>query len=1185
MAFELKDYSFDTVLQRLITKLDEDSNLTGIGKFLYFSVMNIILRIVAWAVSFLAEYDNEIFQELHLVTCTNFEHGRVKAKGLNYTPSRRTSAMGTLRVANDDTFLTNPTTDFNIPKWTKVQVGGKDYLTYSDSFTLSSIPSENLVVTFEDESLVPTEIITEPIDFIIARYPDASMVEELPDTWGKKYFTFELYRYKSVNYTTIGTGTLSVTNSLKEVVGTATTFLSDFSIGDAIVIENVLYIVESVATDLSLQISVTYPQATLSGISDYSKLSSTDINAIINEGELTAVKDFPYVGRVNVETVSITNGTNLLVSTGNAFTENTSKVIIYVSPSEYYIEDVLSYTNPTQVVLSNNWIHSNLVGGSFNVLINVDEFYNNVDFPEISYTNNYTGITAGDVLPVDKKYEDINFGGGSGIKTVVTDSDGVPVHNGSSDTNLTSANILGSNVIDNPQNVGGEPLTLERDGLTLPTYNFPTGTTNTPAEIVSNLTAHFGTDFVFSISSGRLFVEHSIAGASFNIQCTTSPIYIGLPTSLVSGTDLIANGGLPQDAPYVLADAYELTSTSDILECVTEANKIPLDSTDTKIPEPFNSHNKYLAVEVTKETVNERIIVDSTGNALDSSNEIIATPYDHRNIATAVLVIIYPFNESIYCVHDDVTTFPLDFENNHLVAPFDTEDYYNAKRLNVSSESYNVPSDGLGVPQRIVRDLDGNYVYTGGGAIDLEPLNSPYDEQELYTTDILTYLYYKDTKIIQGEIKELFYNSTGNKNESIIIDNPSVENDNLVISVAFSKDINGNPVWEDYTLVDSFYNSDETDNHYKLEPFDFMQKLKITFPDGIKGKKLPIPSELIPNDNIRTTFIETGYTNAVVTNKDLVASFEDANLNELYATNISVLIGASDNETLEGIQEDAPKVFQKGSNAIDYDGWKIAIKSYGGIQEVSVIGELDTLVEGQVANIEMANYVKIFLVPYSGIDLDETFYNELRAFLLNEKAITDIPIFDQIKYINVVFTIENRVSSNTSIEEFELDQKNFIEQDYKLSHRIIGDNIVNAKVIQDLKNRNSGLIDVDVALAIEQSFDMDTEIVYITHLDDVDVIDMVIDSTYIGTPQTTLNLNSTSDFSTGSLDNPVSLFSAFNFNFLTGELNFTLNTDYVITDMKFVYKQKDIGTNTDNITIDNTMIAISSSVVNSSVFD
>ena len=258
---------------------------------------------------------------------------------------------------------------------------------------------------------------------------------------------------------------------------------------------------------------------------------------------------------------------------------------------------------------------------------------------------------------------------------------------------------------------------------------------------------------------------------------------------------------------------------------------------------------------------------------------------------------------------------------------------------------------------------------------------------------------------IQGEIVTIENNSDGTLNQSYRINDTNVENSGDTNNPSLRITINGN-VW---TPVTSFIRSNSTSRHYRiLNNMD--GTITIIFGDNVNGLA-PESGSTIRIRYIRSNGSDGNLANLgqITTINDTLYDEDGAVVSDASVTNTSSFLGGDDEESVDEIKYEAPRVFKTGDRAVTREDFMAILENYPGVAAANVWGENE---EAELAGVpavqEMLNLVRIAVVLTDWELPDETFQSVLGDFLYDNSMLTvkyefvDPDILQVIPVLNIV---------------------------------------------------------------------------------------------------------------------------------------------------------------------------------------
>jgi hypothetical protein len=230
-----------------------------------------------------------------------------------------------------------------------------------------------------------------------------------------------------------------------------------------------------------------------------------------------------------------------------------------------------------------------------------------------------------------------------------------------------------------------------------------------------------------------------------------------------------------------------------------------------------------------------------------------------------------------------------------------------------------------------------------------------------------------DASAIQGEIVSLNYVSTGAINQEYKINDTSVENTNIFVSV------NG----EIWTATTSFIDSTTNSKNYVIRA-ELDDTISVVFGDGIFGKS-PGSGDAIFIEYIRSSGVSGNvYELAKITTLNDTIFDEDSASVSVSVTNTTVFLGGENEESTEEIRWNAPKVFATGDRAVTKEDFTAILEDYAGVANANAWGEN----EENPPNYNMYNQVKLVVLLQDWQLPDAAFKSLLSTYLYTKSLMT-----------------------------------------------------------------------------------------------------------------------------------------------------------------------------------------------------
>ena len=232
---------------------------------------------------------------------------------------------------------------------------------------------------------------------------------------------------------------------------------------------------------------------------------------------------------------------------------------------------------------------------------------------------------------------------------------------------------------------------------------------------------------------------------------------------------------------------------------------------------------------------------------------------------------------------------------------------------------------------------------------------------------------------IQGEIVEINTTSTGDADQEFTISDTKVENTNLFIYV---DDVE----WDE---VSSFIASTATSLDYRVN-YNLDGTVTIIFGNDIFGKIPPTGSEIliryVKSDGLDGNVYEP---DKITTINTPIYDEDGALVDDIEVTNPEegdkgLFLGGDDEEDIEEIRYEAPRVFSTGERAVTKLDFKYILENTASVANANVWGEN----EENPPNYDMFNRVKIVLILQEWVLPNDEFKDNLTEALYEKSLIT-----------------------------------------------------------------------------------------------------------------------------------------------------------------------------------------------------
>lgn len=235
---------------------------------------------------------------------------------------------------------------------------------------------------------------------------------------------------------------------------------------------------------------------------------------------------------------------------------------------------------------------------------------------------------------------------------------------------------------------------------------------------------------------------------------------------------------------------------------------------------------------------------------------------------------------------------------------------------------------------------------------------------------------------IQGILVHMEVAASGATNQEYLINSTAIENSansvNRTVRVVVDS--------VEWAAVDSFIDSDSSSKHYQILN-DVEGTVTIKFGDSVNG--------LVPANGLKIDiqYIESAGLSGNVANNGVITTVnstiydEDSAQVTVTVTNPSSFLGGDDEEDIEEIRYEAPRMFRTGQRAVTRDDYNAILENYPGIANVNVWGETEeALAAGVPSMISMRGIARICILLQEWLWADATFTNTLSEYLYTNYA-------------------------------------------------------------------------------------------------------------------------------------------------------------------------------------------------------
>jgi hypothetical protein len=285
-----------------------------------------------------------------------------------------------------------------------------------------------------------------------------------------------------------------------------------------------------------------------------------------------------------------------------------------------------------------------------------------------------------------------------------------------------------------------------------------------------------------------------------------------------------------------------------------------------------------------------------------------------------------------------------------------------------------------------------------------------------------------DLRAIQGEVVQRNITSTGSADQTYSIQDTNVEEYTLSVIV-------DGVVW---TPVSSFAASAPEDLHYVVRE-ELDGTLKILFGDNNKGYVPPLGSSIV------LQYVLSDGLNGNVFQGDRITTI-DQDIYDVNGTSVSLnvtnssaidpetgdtegaFVGGDDEEDIEEIRYEAPRVFRTGDRAVTRYDFIALLENYAGVATANAWGEN----EENPANYDMFNRVKLCMLLYGWAHPSTAFKATMSSYLYGKSMITVKYEYVQAEIIYVIPMLDVVVTKNYSLSQARIDIEAALEGEFVL---------------------------------------------------------------------------------------------------------------------------------------------------------
>ena len=370
--------------------------------------------------------------------------------------------------------------------------------------------------------------------------------------------------------------------------------------------------------------------------------------------------------------------------------------------------------------------------------------------------------------------------------------------------------------------------------------------------------------------------------------------------------------------------------------------------------------------------------IGASGNIRVGMSDLIQS-LDWSNSST------YAIGDTVY--YSDILYTAILASTNKI--PLSNPTYWTA--INIS------PSSNVDIPQwTVFSDAAGTYKFTTFAASFLQTSQN-----------------YIDVAVIQGTPQTFNYTAQGIANEEITVPFAGIENTYYEVWV------NGVQWTEILALLDA----SSTSTNFETEDAVDFQSLFIKFGDDTYGKKLTV------SDSVVFKYISTLGVSGNINSSNIITKLvstlryiSTGSVADAKCTNIDPLVGGVDEEDIESIRLNAPRIFQAGDRASSYNDYtSIILNTFSFVDKVVVWGayetNLDAGVDPWTPIPAEENVVHVAAISQALTNLTTDQKYQISLGINNYKSPTDIVTYEDCRFVGLIFNTTAYVS-NTTFSEF-----------------------------------------------------------------------------------------------------------------------------------------------------------------------
>jgi len=314
---------------------------------------------------------------------------------------------------------------------------------------------------------------------------------------------------------------------------------------------------------------------------------------------------------------------------------------------------------------------------------------------------------------------------------------------------------------------------------------------------------------------------------------------------------------------------------------------------------------------------------------------------------------------------------------------------------------------------------------------------------------------------VQGELIQKEITSDGSTDQEYLINDTNVENSASTINPTLRVIISGT----EWTKVDSFIYSSSVDKHFRVIT-EMEGTASVKFGDDVNGKS-PGSGSVITIQYVKSSGLagNVTYTGKIKTITSTIYDEDGAIVSNVSVDNLGSFLGGDDEEDIEEIRYEAPRVFKTGDRAVTKEDFISILENYPGVADANVWGENEEVAAANAAgavppvsaDYEMLNKVKmcVILQEWKNLDkdLDDDFEETLSDYIYNKSMLTVKYEFIIPVGLLVIPTLIVKVTTGYSISQTGTDISGVLEDQFKLGDTTkLGAIIKYSKVISAIQD-------------------------------------------------------------------------------------------------------------------------------------